>query len=279
MPSRILNAHVIPGDIEILCVEINLNKKKWVIIGIYRPPDMNELYFIDNLSRVIDYYSKGYERVITMIDFNLGPLDESIKMLCDSYYLYNLVKEETCFKGLPKCYDLILTNCKYNFQDTQALTSGFSDFHKLIITVMKTEFVKADPIQINYRDYKKYNPFNFSQELRYRLNIDDTHENDYNKFQSILCELLEKHAPLKTKSLRANNSPFMTKQLRKMIMNRSRCKNTYFKNKTAENWETYRKLRNDCVKLTKKVKREYFQNLNINYIKDNKLEDCQTSIL
>ena len=56
-----------------------------------------------------------------------------------------------------------------------------------------------------------------------------------------------------------------------MILNRSRCKNTYFKNKTAENWETYRKLRNDCVKLTKKVKREYFQKLDINYIKDNKM--------
>ena len=62
----------------------------------------------------------------------------------------------------------------------------------------------------------------------------------------------------------------MTKQLRKMIMNRSRCKNAYFKNKTLENWEKYRKLRNECVKLTKKVKREYFENININSVNDNK---------
>ena len=62
----------------------------------------------------------------------------------------------------------------------------------------------------------------------------------------------------------------MTKQLRKMIMNRSRCKNAYFKNKTVENWENYRKLRNECVKLTKKVKREYFDKLNINSFSDNK---------
>ena len=53
-------------------------------------------------------------------------------------------------------------------------------------------------------------------------------------------------------------------------MNRSRCKNTYFQNKTVENWERYRKLRNECVKLTKKVKREYYQNLNISSINDNK---------
>ena len=53
-------------------------------------------------------------------------------------------------------------------------------------------------------------------------------------------------------------------------MSRSRCKNAYFRNKTAENWEKYRKLRNECVKLTKKVKREYFANLNMNCIKDNR---------
>ena len=53
-------------------------------------------------------------------------------------------------------------------------------------------------------------------------------------------------------------------------MNISRCKNTYFKNKTAENWEKYGKLRNECVSLTKKVKREDSQDLNINFINDNK---------
>ena len=77
-------------------------------------------------------------------------------------------------------------------------------------------------------------------------------------------------APLKKKYLRANESPFMTKQLRKMIMNRSRCKNGYLKNKTVENWEKYRKLRNECVKLTNKVKKEYYHNINIKSINDNK---------
>ena len=99
---------------------------------------------------------------------------------------------------------------------------------------------------------------------------DVTSNSDYNRFQNILCDVLNKHAPPKKKTIRANNSPFMTKQLRKMIMNRSRCKNAYFRNKSTENWEKYRVLRNECVKLTKKVKREYFANLNMNCIKDNR---------
>ena len=54
-----------------------------------------------------------------------------------------------------------------------------------------------------------------------------------------------------------------------VIMNRSRCKNMYLKNKTVENWEGYRKLRNECVKLTRKVKTEYFKTIIYNLIIDN----------
>ena len=269
IPSRTLNEHTLPNDVEIMCVELNLRKQKWVVMGVYRPPNMNERYFLDHLSRVIDYYSRKYDRVVIMGDFNSEPSDEPIETFCGSYSLHNLVKEKTCFKGPPKCYDLILTNCKHNFQNTSALTTGFSDFHKLTVTVLKTEFVKADPIKINYRNYNNYNHSEFSKELKSKLSNNVTC-NNYNNFQNILCEVLEKHAPLKKKYLRANNSPFMTKQLRKIIMNRSRCKNAYFKNKTIENWEKYRKLRNECVNLTKKVKRQYFENLNINSVNDNK---------
>ena len=252
------------------CTEINLKKQVWIIISIYHPPNMNDSYFIDHLSKTIDFYSTKYDRLIIMGDFNLEPSAEPIETLCDSYDLYNLVKEDTCFKGEPKCYDLILTNCKHNFQNTMALTTGFSDFHKMTATVLKTEYVKADPIQVNYRDYKHYNPRLFREELRNNLNSDTQSTTNYNNFQNILCNVLNKHAPMKKKYLRANDSPFMTKHLRKMIMNRSRCKNAYTKSKTVENWEKYRKIRNECVKITKKAKKDYFQNINIKSVNDNK---------
>ena len=75
IPSRTLNIHNIPNDMEILCVEINLKKQKWVLIGIYRPPNMNLTYFYDNLSRVVDCYSKHYDRIVIMGDFNSEPTD------------------------------------------------------------------------------------------------------------------------------------------------------------------------------------------------------------
>ena len=114
IPNRVLSEHILPEDVEIICVEINLKKQKWIVMGIYRPPNMNERYFLDHLSRVIDCYSKKYDRIVIMGDFNSEPSDEHIETFLSCYNLHNLVKEKTCFKGPPKCYDLILTNFKYN---------------------------------------------------------------------------------------------------------------------------------------------------------------------
>ena len=89
-----------------------------------------------------------------------------METMCNSYELLNLLNEPTCFKGQPKFYDLILTNCKHCFQNTEALTTGFSDFHKMTVTVLNSEYVKADPIKVNYRDYKQFNCILFREELK-----------------------------------------------------------------------------------------------------------------
>ena len=62
----------------------------------------------------------------------------------------------------------------------------------------------------------------------------------------------------------------MTKELRKAIMKRSQLKNTYNKNHNYENWYLYKKQRNFCVSLLRKTKRNYFKNVKIQDITDNK---------
>ena len=109
---------------------------------------MNHNYFMDHLSRTIDFYCTKYERVIVMGDFNLEPSCAFVKTLCHSHDLHNLVKEDTCFKGQAKCYDLILTNCKYNFQNTIAVTTGLSRSHKInhLLLLLLLLLVSSDSI-------------------------------------------------------------------------------------------------------------------------------------
>ena len=82
--------------------------------------------------------------------------------------------------------------------------------------------------------------------------------------------ILDRHAPIKTKYIRGNDQPFISKELRKEHMKRSRLKNNYQKRKTDANLVAYKKQRNLCVNLLKKSKRSYFQNLKPSDICDNK---------
>ena len=66
---------------------------------------------------------------------------------------------------------------------------------------------------------------------------------------------MDRHAPIKTKKVRGNNGPFMTKASSKEIMHRTKLKNNFNKNPEEENKRLYKKQRNFCVALLKREKK------------------------
>ena len=62
----------------------------------------------------------------------------------------------------------------------------------------------------------------------------------------------------------------MTKALRKAIMTRSRLKNIYNKKRSYDNWDKYKKQRNFCMKLLRKTKQDYFNNIDIKNVNNTK---------
>ena len=83
-------------------------------------------------------------------------------------------------------------------------------------------------------------------------------------------DTLNSFAPIKKKYAPGNQMPFMTKNLSKEIMTRSRLRNKYLKHKTEENRLLYTQQRNKCVSLLRKTKMNYYGNLNEKDITDNK---------
>ena len=81
---------------------------------------------------------------------------------------------------------------------------------------------------------------------------------------------LNKHAPLKKKFLRHNNNPFMTKDLRKQILVRSKLKNIFNKNRHYENWCKYKCQRNLFLNLLRKTKKSFYKNLDEKQVSDKK---------
>ena len=83
-------------------------------------------------------------------------------------------------------------------------------------------------------------------------------------------EILDKFTPLKKKYIRANHSKFVTKELSKAIMLRSKLRNQFLKTKTQESKMKNNKQRNLRVSITRKAKRSSYENLDLKEITDSK---------
>ena len=67
---------------------------------------------------------------------------------------------------------------------------------------------------------------------------------------------------MKRKYVRANEEPFMTKELHEAIMKRSRLKHKFLKNKNEINRDNNKVQINYFKKLVKTTYKQYFNNLN-----------------
>ena len=99
------------------------------------------------LSKSLDLFTTKYEHLLFLGDFNAGMEDSSIKIFCSNNNLTSMIIKPTCYENpdKPTCIDLILTNCPGSFKNSCVIETGLSDFHTMIVTVMKTSYWKIEP--------------------------------------------------------------------------------------------------------------------------------------
>ena len=90
-----------------------------------------------------------------MGDFNGEPNDVTMKSFCQIYGCKNTAKGKTCFRNPinPTCIDLIITDRRKSFQESEVTETGLSGFHKTSLTVMKV-FYKIFPIKLSCMNQK-----------------------------------------------------------------------------------------------------------------------------
>ena len=94
---------------------------------------------------MIDYSSVSYDNHVIIGEFNLEPSTGLLKNFMNSNALRNLIKVDLCFKGKGTCIDLILTNQKYSFKNTNTFEKGLSGHHHMIYTMLKFTSEKSGP--------------------------------------------------------------------------------------------------------------------------------------
>ena len=138
--------------------------------------------------------------------------------------------------------------------------TGISDFLKMVITVLKIFYKKQKPKIILYGNYETFNANLFKEELNNKLLSIDNNNAELVEFTNTDLSILDKHAPIKRKYIRANNSAFMATELRAAIMQRSKLRQKFLKERTKDSKHLYNRQKNLCVSLLRKTKRDYFNN-------------------
>ena len=197
IPSKSIENVTIDKSFEGFFVELNLRSKKWLLGCSYNPHRDKIAPHLKNISTALDKLSSKYENIILLGDFNVEIEEKNISDFTNIYNLRSLIKEKTCFKNPenPSCIDLILTNSPRSFQNSSVFETGLSDFHKMVVTVMKQHFPKLKPKVINYRDYRNFRSDEFRAELDNELLKHDLNNIEYQHFLNIFTEILDKHAP------------------------------------------------------------------------------------
>ena len=170
-----------------------------LFVGIWKPLWLNNKYFLNTLSDLLDFYSRHYDNKVIVGDFNLKSTDPLMMNFLNEHGLINLIKNNTCFIDEGSCINLIWTNRKFSFKNSTYLETGLRDHYHLIYSILKIMFHKKEPKTLIYRDYKKFSLETFSSELF--LNFESQKNSDQQTFEKNFVHTLNKKSSEKVKNL------------------------------------------------------------------------------
>ena len=173
--------------------------------------------FIKVLTACVESYLSQFDNLLIIGDFNIEEKEKIFEDFMQNLDMDNIVKEPPCFKhpDNPSCIALILTNRKQYLQNTTVVETSISDFHKMVVAVIKSHYIKAKPRVISYRDNKEFDQDKFTSNLEIIATQLRHNSIDHSCFEKAFTELLEILAPCKTKHVRANEASLLNKNIKK----------------------------------------------------------------
>ena len=254
------------NGIESLVIQIKDNNINNFFLHIYKPPNVNVNILNHAIESMLNICFQESNNVTIIGDLNVNFLNHpnQLTQVCDSFDLKQIVKGPTCFKSSdnPSLLDLILTNCPRSITSSINLPLGISDFHNFISAATKINRPSNEPRTINYRTMKNFNEDVYKQDLEiapfHVSQIFDDVDDQMWFHNNLLTNIIEKNAPMKQKTIRIKQLPYMNDQLRKAINVKANLRRKLHKIHNQQNWENFRKQRNLVNKLKRKSLQKYF---------------------
>ena len=85
--------------------------------------------------------------------------------LLNEHDIFNLIKDNACFRGESSCLDLNLTNQKYSLKNSTSFETELNNHHHSIYSILKTASRKEESKMLIYCNYETFSLERPSSEL------------------------------------------------------------------------------------------------------------------
>ena len=127
IPFKIIQNSSLAPTLEVILIEINLGRFKFLLIGLCKPLSVSEKEFLLHLNKTQNFFPMKYENITLIDDFNMQTRNKNLRGFCDLNQLEHLILKPTCFKGkIPSKFDLVITNHKTSFMKSDTCETGVS---------------------------------------------------------------------------------------------------------------------------------------------------------
>lgn len=274
---------IVPINIEALCVDIvKPSGRPFCVIACYKPPNVNAESFYGDFEALVKMVENKELHILG--DLNSDLLQNNsykptrlLQYLCELYQLKQLISEPTRItEHSQTLIDIICTNSPERIVCSGVLHTSLSD-HCTIYAIRKISIpIKKVHTIIETRNYKHFSEETFTAELS---NVDwesitqlenpnDIWFNWKEKFLSIV----NKHAPIKKKRIRNKRSPWLNKDICKLLFDRDKLKSTAIRSGDSQDWASYKRSKNIVTNKIKKAKSKYYHD----QLKDNSNNPSET---
>ena len=256
-------------NIESIVLELHVNKTKYLIVTTYKPPNVHNNTFTLEMTDFMDIATRDLSNIWVIGDLNFDLRDrvkgEPLRDMCDVYGLKQLINEPTNMtRHGPSLIDVVLATKATLSSSSGSVNTGLSDTHNMVYTTLKVRAPRLPSKAITYRDYKCFQEDLYIEDVNRipvtACQIFDDPTDNYWALQTLLTEVINQHAPLKTVRVKATEVPFMNRKLKRAVRDKMRLFNAYRKHSIPHNWEKYRLQRILTVTIRRDAIRSYFNN-------------------
>ena len=257
--------------IEALWIEVRLKKLRVLICNVYRPPDSVAAWF-DSLAVMLERVVQEKLAVFVLGDLNCdslcpGPRAGKLSLVMGEYGLVQMIDGPTRItQNSGTQIDLLYTTQADLLKNAGCEELGLSD-HNLIFGVLSDQVVSQRQSLRMIRCLCSCDWDKLLEDLGTApWHVMDTLEDmdgRWEYWKQLFDEIVNLHIPTKKARVRRKTLPWITQDIRALMRTRSYFLTKAKKSRKAEDWEKFRRLRNQVTCGLRKAKLHHFENLSL----------------